>query len=81
MATQQKIRQRETKEEKFIRLAERRVNVVLERLGMLGQLSDKKNYSYTDAQVNKIFRAIETEVKATKGKFREGSTATKRFTL
>ena len=81
MDTQQETRARETKEEKFIRLAERRVNVVMERLTMLGQLSDRKNYSYTDSQISKIFRAIESDVKATKAKFREGSTARKRFTL
>ena len=81
MTTDQKIVSKETKEEKFIRLAERRVNVVLERLGMLGQLSDRKNYSYTDAQINRIFRAVEAEVKTTKGKFREESMSRQRFTL
>ena len=81
MATQQAKRPRETKDEKFIRLAERRVNVVLERLVMLGQLADKKNYSYTDAQISKMFRAIESELKATKAKFREDSSTRKRFTL
>ena len=81
MATDQAKRTMETKDEKFVRLAERRVNLVLERLAMLGQLSDRKNYAYTDAQVSKIFRAIESEVRATKTRFKDGGTSRKRFTL
>ena len=81
MATEHAKRTKETKDEKFVRLAERRVNLVLERLSMLGQLADRKNYAYTDAQVAKIFRAIESEVRATKSRFKEGGTNRKRFTL
>ncbi len=71
----------ETKEARFRRLAEKRVNVILDRLRLLGQLSDRKNYEYTDEQVAKIFRAIEKEIKATKEKFRNGSSERKRFML
>ena len=81
MATEHVTRPKETKDQKFKRLAESRVNTVLERLTILGQLSDMKNYAYTDAQVSKIFRAIESEVKATKAKFQNGSTGRKRFIL
>ena len=81
MATINDASPKETKEQKFTRLAESRVNTILERLTILGQLSDKKNYEYTDAQVSKIFRAIESEVKATKSKFRNHSKSRKRFTL
>ena len=76
-----KPRPKESKDEKFRRLAESRVNVVLDRLRLLGQLSDRKNYEYTDAQVSKIFRAVESELKDTKSKFRNGSSGRKRFTL
>ena len=76
-----KTRPKETKDEKFRRLAESRVNVVLDRLRLLGQLSDRKNYEYTDVQVSKIFRAIESELKVARSKFRNSSTGRKRFTL
>ena len=74
-------RSNETKNEKFRRLAESRVNTVLDRLRLLGQLADKKNYDYTDEQVSKIFRAIDSELKDTKSKFQKGSAGRKRFTL
>lgn len=74
-------RNNETKNEKFRRLAESRVNTVLDRLRLLGQLADKKNYEYTDEQVSKIFRAIDSELKDTKSKFQKGSAGRKRFTL
>ena len=74
-------KQREARDARFLRLAEKRVNVVLDRLRLLGQLSDKRNYDYTDAQVAKIFRAIDQELKSTKSKFENGSTERRRFTL
>ena len=81
MVNSTQVRNKETKDEKFRRLAESRVNTVLDRLRLLGQLSDKKNYEYTDEQVSKIFRAIDSELKDTKSKFQKGSAGRKRFTL
>ena len=72
---------KESRDERFVRLAERRVNVILDKLRLLGQLSDRRNYEYTDEQISKIFKAIDSELKATKSKFANGSTARKRFTL
>ena len=71
----------EAKDVRFKRLAEKRVNVVLDRLRLLGQLSDKRNYDYNEEQVEKIFRAIDGEIKTVKAKFRNGSSGRKRFTL
>ena len=61
----------ESKQEKFIRLAERRTNEILERIRILGHCSNKSHYEWDDSYVNKIFSAIETEVKACKLKFRK----------
>ena len=71
----------EAKDARFKRLAEKRVNVLLDRLRLLGQLSDKRNYDYSDEQVDKIFRAIDGEVKTIKAKFRNGPSGRKRFKL
>ena len=71
----------QTREERFKRLAEKRVNTILDKLRLLGQLSNKSNYEYTDAQVSAIFRAIQREVGATKSKFREGTNGRKHFSL
>lgn len=57
------------KKERFVRIAERRTNNILEQLRLLGNCSNKNNYSYTEEDVKKIFSVIETELKAVKMKF------------
>ncbi len=59
----------ETKEEKFKRIATKRVNKVLDNLRLLSNCSNRAIYSYTDKQVNQIFSAIEQDVKHIKPKF------------
>ena len=69
----------ETKNERFIRLAEGRVNATLDKLRLLGQLANRRNYEYTDDQAAAIFQAIQKELNATKAKFRDGTSETKKF--
>ena len=71
----------QTREQRFKRLAEQRVNVILDKLRLLGQLSNRSNYEYTDAEVEAIFKAIQKDVNTTKSKFMEGKTGRKRFTF
>ena len=71
----------QTKDQRFRRLAEHRVNVILDKLRVLGQLSNRSNYEYTDAQVDAIFKAIQKELNSTKAKFRESRKAQKCFIL
>ena len=74
-------KQEQTREEKFKRLAEQRVNVILDKLRLLGQLSNRSNYEYTDDEVEAIFKAIQSDVNTTKAKFKENGKGRKRFTL
>ena len=60
---------KETKREKFVRLAEARTNKILDMLKLLGNCSSKSNYEYSDDDVKKIFAAIERETKDAKAKF------------
>jgi hypothetical protein len=60
---------KESKKETFRRLATQRTNAVLNRLRILGHCSNPQLYDYTEEDVRKIFRAIESEVKAVKAKF------------
>jgi hypothetical protein len=60
----------ETKAERFQRIAERRVNETLRMLRLLGNLSDRRNYSYTDDQVAMILKAIDEEMQALEGRFK-----------
>ena len=59
----------ETKREKFVRLAEARTNKIIDMIRLLGNCSNKSNYDYTDADIQKIFTAIDKEIKNTKLKF------------
>lgn len=54
------------KRDRFTRIAERRVNQVLENLDNLGKCSNRRNYEYTVDDISKIFRVIERKVKETK---------------
>jgi len=55
---------------KFERIAERRVSEVLNKLRLVGNLSDRRNYAYTEEHIREIFDAVESELKATKARFR-----------
>ncbi|EOB3523578.1 hypothetical protein ACIJEF_001591 [Enterococcus faecalis] len=59
----------ESKEEKFIRLAESRTTNVIQKIQLLGNLSNRRNYEYSNKEVNEIFNAIETEIKRAKKLF------------
>lgn len=70
------------KSSNFIRLAENRTNKILDMLNLLGNLSNKSNYTYTDEQVKLIFETIEKEVASTKEKFlKKEVTKKKKFRL
>ena len=76
------MQQREqTRDQRFKRLAEQRVNAILDKLRLLGQLSNRSNYEYTDTQIQAIFKAIQKELNATRVKFLEGTKGRKRFSL
>lgn len=44
--------------DKFVQLAEKRVNRTLKDIRLVGNLSNKSNYSYTDQDVKKIVSAL-----------------------
>lgn len=60
---------READRGKFIQLASRRVSKALNDIRLIGNLSNRSNYDYTDEDVTKIFRALSDEVSACKKKF------------
>lgn len=66
-----------SKREKFINLAEKRVNRAIKDLRLIGNLSNSRNYSYTDADVRKIHAAIADELNKMKARFESGGDAAK----
>ena len=73
---------RESREDKFRRLAEARVNKILHLYRLLGNLSWTGTYAYTKDQVDQIFTELQAELLRVKLRFlRTQSTAKKRFAL
>jgi DNA topoisomerase VI subunit B len=68
--------------ERFQRLAERRVNEALKKLRLVANLSNKRNYTYTEEHAKLIIDALEAEFRHLKTKFRdEAGTDEIRFSL
>jgi len=74
-------RRKKANRERFLRIAEGRVNRILDALDSLGNCSNKRNYDYSDTDVKKIFSAIESKVEETRLMFQGTSENKKRFTL
>ena len=64
-----RVNSNETPEEKFKRVAEARTNAVIHKLRVLGNLSNRQIYSYSEKDINRIFSAINKQVKEVKAKF------------
>lgn len=60
------------KREKFVRLAEQRVNRALREIRLIGNLSNRSAYQSTEDDVKKIFRSIQKELEAARARFGEG---------
>jgi hypothetical protein len=56
---------------RFQRLAAKRTTEVLDRLRILGNCSDSRSYAYNEEEIDKIFRAIEEQVKIVKAQFKK----------
>lgn len=59
----------ESRKQRFKRLANSRVNKILKQLKTLGNLANKSYYDYNETDVSKMFKAVESQLKDTKGKF------------
>jgi len=55
--------------QKFVRLANARVNKAIRAIRIIGNLSNSSNYSYTEADVNRIFRALSHEIRSCRQRF------------
>lgn len=57
------------KEERFKRIASRRVQEILDKMRLLKNCANKSNYSYNEEQVRKIITTVEDEWKKLKLEF------------
>jgi hypothetical protein len=68
--------------QKFVKLAEARVTRAMRDIRLIGNLSNRSAYSYTEDDVRKIFRTLQKEIEAARGKFGgEGDVSKQGFKL
>ena len=73
---------RESKEERFRRVAEARVNKIIRMVRLLGNCANPQTYAYDAAQLERIFAALQDELGAAKERFSDsGKNGKKRFSL
>ena len=58
-----------SKREKFVELANKRVTSAIDKLRLIGNLSDKRYYEFTDKDTKQIFDALSKELNSIKTKF------------
>lgn len=59
-----------TARDNFVRLAEARTKRLLKDLDLLGNLSNRSNYSYSEEDVRKIFKAISKRISEVETRFK-----------
>ena len=71
---------RDSKHERFVRLANARVNAALRSLELVGNLGNRANYEYDHHEVARIVKVLREQVEDVKSKFANGA-GKSRFTL
>ena len=61
-----------TRREKFVALAERRTNNAINQIKLIGNLSNRGNYEYTDSDISKILKVLNSEIRTLKERFTAG---------
>jgi hypothetical protein len=59
----------------FVRLAEARTQRLLKDLDLLGNLANRSNYSYSEDDIRKIFKAVSKRVSDVEARFKLGLAA------
>lgn len=70
------------KRAKFVELMEARVNRAMRELRLIGNLSNRSAYTFSDEDVRKVFRSLQRELDDAKRRFGgDGSAREKGFSL
>ena len=62
----------ESRSQRFKRIATKRTNDIIRKIRILGNCSNRSAYDYSEEDVNKIFNAINKEIKAANSRFSFG---------
>ncbi len=71
----------ESKRDRFVRIAARRTQHVLERLRILSNCSNRGVYEYSPEDIEKIFNTIQEELGLTRRQFEDRNKKRSEFTL
>jgi hypothetical protein len=71
----------EVKKENFRRIAESRTNKIINMISLLGNLSNRSFYEYSNQQIDTIFQAIQNELDKQREKFISSKSIKKKFKL
>lgn len=69
------------KQDNFKRIAENRVNKIIDMIAKLENLNNTSFYEYTDEQMENIFKVIQKELDKQKELFEKNKKSKKRFEL
>ncbi len=72
---------KETKHDKFIRIAEARTNKLVDMIRLLGNCSNTRTYEYSKEDVSRIFNHLEKELKTARSRFDELQDRDEKFKL
>lgn len=59
----------ETKKERFVRIATKRVNRAINEIRLIGNLSNRSHYDFSEEDVKRIHKALEEELRAMRSRF------------
>ncbi len=69
------------KREKFVKLTNNRVNKAIKQISLIGNLSNRNNYDYSEEEAKQIFKALEDEIRECKSRFEGQSKTDKKFSI
>jgi hypothetical protein len=72
MSENAEIRAQESRQARFKRIASKRTNDIIRRIQILGNCSNRSTYDYAEEDINKVFAAIDKEVKKARARFTFG---------
>ncbi len=64
-----RVNDNETPEERFKRVATARTNAIFNKIRILGNCSNRQIYSYSEEDIDKIFSAINKQLREIRAKF------------
>ena len=76
------MKDKETKREKFVRIAEARTYKIINMIQLLGNCSNQNLYEYSQKDINKIFNALQNELDEARKRYsKQDNPKNSKFTL